>query len=609
MSGELIFVFALLAVTVALFASDKVRLDLVAIGVVLALMLGGILTPREAVAGFGDPVVLLIAGLFVVGEGLFRTGVAQQVGLQLTRAAGSGETRLLVLLMITVAVLSAFMSSTGTVAIMIPVVLSLAARGDLSPSRLLLPVSIASLIGGMLTLIGTPPNLVVSEELKRAGLEPFNFFAFTPIGLAVLAVGIGFMVVVGTRLLPRRETAARAPRPRKTLRDLAEEYGLAGQLHRLAIPEGSALGGRTIAEAQLRTRFGVTVVGIVRQGRIAAPVMPALIDSRLEAGDTLITVAPEEAVARLAEAEGLERPAWHDAAEAQDLARDLGVAEVLVAPESPLVGGTLKHHRFRERYGVSVLAARRGGRPLPLVPGETMLGFGDTLLVGGGWEQIRVLDRARDELIVLALPRELEGVAPARALAPVALAVVVGMLGLMTFEVLPAVTAVLLAATAMVVTGCVRMDEAYRSINWQSLVLIAGMLPMATALEQTGGMALIVDGLIGALGPYGPLVLMAGLFVITSVFSQFISNTATTVLLAPIAIGAAQGLGVSPYALAMTVAIAASTAFATPVASPVNTLVLGPGHYRFTDFVRIGVPLQALAMVVTLLAVPLLFPL
>ena len=607
MTGESIFVFGLLFVTIVLFISDRLRLDIVAIMVILVLMLSGLLTPQQALAGFGDPVVLLIGGLFVIGEGLYRTGIAYAVGAWLMRMAGTSETRLMVLLMLVVAFLSAFMSSTGAVAIFIPIALSLSTKLGLSPSRLMMPLAIASLLGGMLTLIGTPPNLVVSTQLERSGLEPFGFFSFTPIGLLVLAVGIAYMLIVGRALLPKgeqKEKERRAP----TVNELAEKYELIDQLHRVRLKAEAKLAGHTVAEALLRSRYGVTVVGIERHERYASSVIPALADSALLSGDTLYVICSLSELNTFIDAEGLEQLPIEQAQE-QKVSEELGVAEVMLPPASKLIGHTLKEAAFRTRHGLSVLAIQRKGEPVKGNLIDTQLEFGDTLLVGGGWEQISLLQGDQKDFLVLRVPSELQEVAPARSRAPAALLILLGMLILMTFKLVPAVTAVLLAALAMVLSRCIDMEEAYKAINWQSLVLIAGMLPMATALEQTGGVTLIVDTLVNSLGGFGPYALLIGLFVLTSVLSQFISNTATTVLVAPIAVGAAVGMGVSPYTFLMTVAVAASTAFATPVASPTNTLVLGPGNYRFNDFVKVGVPLIFLSLIVALLAVPLLFPL
>jgi di/tricarboxylate transporter len=608
MTGEILFVFGLLLVTILLFVSGFWRLDVVAIMVILTLMLSGLLSPGDALAGFGDPVVLLIAGLFVVGEGLFRTGVAYRIGNWLMGVAGTSENRLLILLMLVVAGLSAFMSSTGAVAIFIPVALNLAAKADVSPSRLLMPMAFASLIGGMLTLIGTPPNLVVSTQLTREGLDSFGFFDFTPIGILVLAVAIGYILVVGSRSLPGETGVDGAIHDRLSLRDLAEVYDLIGQLNRLRIWTGSPLEGKTVSQAKLRTRYGVTVLGLERLRRRARAVTPVEIQTEFQAGDIIYVAGTAPQVDKLAEAEGVEQLGV-ESGQVQIAAQEVGLVEVLLAPRSALIGKTLSAARFRERYGLTVLGILRDGQPLQGNLVETVLGFGDSILMGGGWTQIELLQGEQKDFFVLNLPREMDEVAPERARAGWALAIVVGMIFLMAFKMTPSVTAVLLAALAMVLTGCVSMKDAYASINWESLVLIAGMLPMATVLEKTGGVELIADGLADSLGDMGSLALMAGLFVITSVFSQVISNTATTVLLAPIAVSAALEVGVSPHPYLMTVALAASTAFATPMASPVNTLVMGPGEYKFNDFVKVGVPLQILAMVVTLLSVPLLFPL
>lgn len=609
MAGETLFVFLILFVTIILFVSDRLRLDVVAILVILALMLSGLLSSNEALAGFGDPVVILIAGLFVVGEGLFRTGVAFAIGNWLMRAGGTSETRMMILLMLVVAGLSAFMSSTGAVAIFIPVSLNLAAKAGIQPSRLLMPIAFASLIGGMLTLIGTPPNLVVSTQLTREGLEGFGFFEFTPIGLLVLITGIVYMVFWGRKRLFQDISESRKPvKNRLSLRDLIEAYDIYDRFHRLRITGESAIAGMTVAQALLRSRYGVTVLGIERQQQRRTKIMPARTQTELRVADTLLVVDTAGELDRIVRTEKLED--LHIEKEYGSFAaQELGMAEVLLTPRSTLIGRTLSKNRFRQRYGLTVLGILRNGTPLKGNFVQTKLLFGDSVLVGGLWRKIALLQDEHENFLVLNLPREMDEIAPNRDKAPWALGIIGGMLLLMTFKLMPSVAAVLLAALMMVFTRCVSMKNAYASINWESLVLIAGMLPMATALEKTGGIELIVNGLVGSLGELGPLALMTGLFLLTSIFSQVISNTATTVLVAPIATMAAANMEISPYPLLMTVAIAASTAFSTPVASPVNTLVLGPGGYKFNDFVKIGIPLQLLVMVLTLLAVPMLFPL
>lgn len=608
MTPDILFVFSVLAVAVVLFASSWLRSDVVALLVIIALILGGILPVSSAVAGFGDSVVVLIAGLFVVGEGLVQTGVTVQVGAWLTRAAGASETRLLVLLMLTVAGLGAFMSSTGVVAIFIPVVLSIAQRLGRNPGQLMMPLAFAALLSGPLTLIATPPNLIVNDALLAAGLQPFSFFSITPIGLLAAAAGILYMATLGRRLLPNPPPPAHTVGRRQTLQELGERYRLIGQLHRLYLRRDSPLAGQTVAQAQLRTRYGVTLIGIGRQGRFAESLQPALADTELRSDDDLYVVGSIAATDQFRIAEGLTALPVADR-QFQELRLELGIAEVMLPPESELIGNTLRQAAFRSHYGLSVLGIWRGDHPLPGNLAGEKLAFGDILLVAGAWKQIGLLRSDPHDFLVLNLPAELSEVAPAWRQASAAILIVLAMVVAMTFGWLPNTVAVLMAAMAMGLFRCLRLEDAYRSINWPSLVVIAGMLPLAKALEQTGGVALMAEGLVSGLGPLGPLALLAGVFLLAALVGLFISNTATAVLMAPVAIAAAQQIGVSPYPFAMTVAVAASAAFATPVSSPVNTLVMAPGGYRFNDFVRVGGPLILVMLVITLLVMPLLLPL
>lgn len=609
----MLFVFGVLALTVILFASDRLRLDVVALLALLALLLGGILTPAEALAGFSDPIVLIIAGLFIVGAGLFQTGVADALGRQLMRFAGAGEARLIAAIMLIVAFLSAFLSSTGTVAVFLPVAVSLAQRAGVSPAKLLLPLAYGSLIGGMLTAIGTPPNIVVSNQLQAAGLPPFGFFSFTPIGIVMLAIGIGYMITVGRHLLPARAHLSAASEHGKPPIDpatLLALYDLPGKLARVQIEPSSPLVGQTLAQASLRARYRVNVVDVEPHARRGVMVAPRIASSdlTLQPMDVLLVKGSAEDVARLAREQHV-RVLATGVSPDDLITEETGIVELVLTPRSRLIGKSLREARFQDTYQVLALAILRLGAPLDAPTSRVELRFGDTLLVQGTWERIASLLDERDDFVVVGEVRRPSTERARTRRAPIALAIMLGMLILISFDVLPMVTAVLLAAVAMVLTGCVSMEEGYRAINWESVVLIAGMLPMATALDKTGGLQLMASGLTATLGALGPLALMAGLFVLTALFSQFISNTATTVLMAPIALQAAAELSVSPYPLLMIVAIAASTAFATPIASPVNTLVLGPGDYRFNDFVRVGTPLLVLVLIASLLVVPVVFPL
>ncbi|NJN18818.1 MAG: SLC13 family permease, partial [Oscillochloris sp.] len=509
----MLLVFSILAATIVLFISDRLPLDLVAILALLTLLLCGVLTVDEALAGFSDSIVLTMAGLFVVGAGLFQTGIADLLSRQLSRMAGSSEIRLIGAIMVLVALLSAFISSTGTVAVFLPVVVSLALRAQISPARLMMPLAYASLLGGMLTLIGTPPNIVVNNQLRSSGVEPFNFFAFTPIGLVMLVLGVGYMLLVGRRLL--RNPANEAPDPASpapTPVDLMSLYGLPGNLFRARVLPNSPLIGQNLAQANLRARFQVSVIANQppqSAGRTNDRPEPAGPATLLASGDTLLLKGPGAKVAELAQDQQLELVPADESADAL-LAGGQAVVEIVLTPRSRLIGQTVRSMRFRDRYRVSVIAILRQGATMNKPTSQVELRFGDTLLVIVGEKQMAILNEERDDFVVIGQHRTPEAQPKSRR-APVALAIMLAMLVVITIEGLPTVTAVLLAAAAMVLTGCVTMKDAYRAINWESLVLIAGMLPMATALEKTGGMTLIANSLTVNLGGFGPLAVIAGL--------------------------------------------------------------------------------------------------
>lgn len=598
--------FLILLVAALLFASNRVRPDLVALLTVLALMLTEVLTPREALAGFGDPVILVVAGLLIVGEALTRTGVAQAISRWIMRIAGHNETRILILLMASAGILGSVMSSTAVVAIFIPVALAIGRKSGISASRLLMPLSFAALISGMITLIGTTPNLVAASELDRSGFDSFNFFDFTPIGITVLALGIAYMVLWGRRLLPGEDRAP-VDTLRQGLRELAAEFEVLGQGNRLRVNPRSPLVGRTLVDSDIGTRYGSWIVMLEREERLGRVTKASPSgDLTLRAGDVLVMGGDEDSTERLVEENQLERLPLDERHRLSWL-RDVGLAVVLIHPESRMLGKSLKKGRFRSRYSLNVLAVRRRGKLLERFL-DKPLHVGDELLVLGAWDVIGRLQRFGHDFVLLALPSELQESAPARRMAPVALLILLGMVLLSALEIVPIVVAVLLAAVAVVFTRTLTMEDAYRSIHWSSLVLVAGMLPVADALQKTGGVDLIVGYLDTGLGDTGPYLMLTALFWLTAGLGLFLSNTATAVLMAPIAIGAAQTMGVSPQTYVMTISIAASAVFMSPISTPVVTLVVAPGGYRFSDFVKVGSPMVLLTWLVAVVLIPLLFP-
>ncbi|MGG4664235.1 SLC13 family permease [Providencia vermicola] len=608
MNGELLWVLTLLLIAVVLFTTNKIRMDVVALLVIVAFVLSDTLTLEQATSGFADPNVLLIAALFVIGDGLVRTGIAYQMGDWLVRVAGSSESKMLVFLMLTVSGLGAFMSSTGVVAIFIPVVLSVAARMKTSPGRLMMPLGFAGLISGMMTLVATPPNMVVNSELVREGIKGFQFFSITPIGILILLAGIAYMWLT-RRWLGSNEPDKLPERYRRTFRDLIRDYKLTGRARRLAIRKGSPLIGHTLDELHLRSRYEANVVGIERWRKFRRVMVSATGGTELRERDVLLVdISVSDDDLRLFCSEQLLEPMILRGDYFSDQSRDVGMAEVSMNPDSELLGKSLRDIKFRTRYGLNVVGIRRDGKALDGKLVDEPLRLGDILLVIGDWKLIRILSTKPRNFIVLNLAAEVEAVAPAASQAPHALFCLALMVAMMVTNEIPNFIAALIACLLMGKFRCIDMESAYKSIHWPSIILIVGMMPFAIALQETGGIALAVDGLMKVAGGLGPHVMLLCLFILCATIGLFISNTATAVLMAPIAIAAARQMEVSPLPFAMVIGIAASAAFMTPVSSPVNTLVLGPGGYKFSDFLKIGVPFTIIVMFISIAVIPILFP-
>jgi di/tricarboxylate transporter len=598
---------AILAVAVTLFVTERLRIDVVALGVLVALMALNILTPQEAVSGFANDTVISFAALFVVGGAVFRTGLAALISDRVLSVAGSGQTRLLVVLMLAVGALSAFISSTGVVALMLPAVVTIARRTHTAPSRLLIPMAFAALIGGASTLIGTPPNLIVSETLVINGYPALGFFAFTPIGVAMLIAATLYMVFIGQRLLPENRSGGAVQRMADASR-LVSHYKLPDNLYRLRIDDGSPTDGSLISEIALRTRYGLNVLSIQRGGE--SPSLFVTPSTRLQRGDVMV-VQGDVDHARLAAADLRMSVLTDQPVTEQSIVNDdIGIAEVLLPPRASLLDKTLAESRFAPTYNLTVLDILRPDSSQRFDIAETRLEFGDVLLVTGFWSNIAELQGQSDDFVLLGHLDDVEVEKRVdRRQAFTAGAILVLMVTMIILNIMPLVMASLSAALAMIVTRCLTMDEAYQAIDWKTIVLTAGMLPLGTALVKVGLVDLIASQMVGTLGALGVTAVGLGLFGLTVVFTQFVSNTASAALIAPIALAAAQQSGVQPQAFVVAVAVAASLAFASPVASPVNTLVMGAGGYRYLDYTRVGVPLLILCALVALILIPLLFPL
>lgn len=620
MNTAMLITLIILAVASILFITGRIRSDLVAVGALIALLLFDILTPSEALAGFSNSVVIMMIGLFVVGGGIFQTGLAKMASSKLLQLAGTNETKLLITVMLATAAIGTLVSNTGTVAVMMPIVVSLAMSAQINPGRLLMPLAFASSLGGMLTLIGTPPNLVINETITNAGYKELSFFSFTPIGLVALLVGVVSMLFL-RRFLPKNEGSSHKNRSSRSPVELARKYQLSNNLFRALVGSEARIHGKTLSELAIPAKFELNVIEIRRKSSAKNQFLKTINQeiagpgTNIEEGDILYVNGSFAHVEELAEEFGLTL-IDHQTAERSNgdgaehyATADVGIAEVMLTPNSKLIDQLVKFSGFREKYRVNILGIQRKEQFLLNNLKEEKMRFGDALLVQGTWKDIALLAKEQDNVVVVGRPSEEARKVTMDHKAPIAAGIMLLMIILLVSGWIPAVVSVMIAAVLMVVFGCVRnMEEAYKTINWESIVLIAGMIPMSTAIEKTGAAALLSNGLVNSLGSYGPLALLAGVYVTTSVLTMFISNTACAVLFAPIALSAAMQLGVSPYAFLFAVAISASACFASPFSTPPNALVMSAGRYNFGHYIKVGLPLQIIMAVVMIAVLPLFFP-
>ena len=625
----------ILVITVAMFIWGRVRADIVALTALAALLVLGILTPAEALAGFSSPIVIMMIGLFVVGGAIMQTGLAKLTGNKLMALSRGNETITFLLVMLVTSFIGAFVSNTGTVALMMPIIMSIAAGSGMQSSRFLMPLAFAGSLGGMLTLIGTPPNLVIDEVLTEAGYQPLAFFSFFPVGIIVIAIGIIVLMPLSKIFLSKSQ-GNKKKKNAKSLDDLVDEYRLLDNLHRYIVPSsrtsaardenGNQLDivGKTLKELSIQKKYGVSIIEIRNEKKSRLGLVKdvnqnmAKSSSTIQVHDTLYIIGDEQKMQRFAQDYGLRKM--------KDVKidfYDLGLTEIVVMPTSNFVGLRIGEANLRKRFGINVLGVKRGSSSSSSSEGgrggseyitdnliAAKLHVGDMLLVQGEWTNLAHLTADTTNWVVLDQPEKTADKVLLDYKAPVAAAIMLLMIAMMVFDFIPVapVTAVIIAGLLTVFAGCFRnVEAAYKTINWESIVLIAAMMPMSTALEKTGASALVSQGLVDSLGAMGPPALLAGIYFTTSLMTMFISNTATAVLMAPIALVAAQQVGVSPYSFLFAVTLGASMCFASPFSTPPNALVMKAGGYTFMDYVKVGLPLQIIIGVVMTFVLPLLF--
>ena len=625
----------ILVITVAMFIWGRVRADIVALTALAALLVLGILTPAEALAGFSSPIVIMMIGLFVVGGAIMQTGLAKLTGNKLMALSRGNETITFLLVMLVTSFIGAFVSNTGTVALMMPIIMSIAAGSGMQSSRFLMPLAFAGSLGGMLTLIGTPPNLVIDEVLTEAGYQPLAFFSFFPVGIIVIAIGIIVLMPLSKIFLSKSQ-GNKKKKNAKSLDDLVDEYRLLDNLHRYIVPSSRTsaardengnvmdIVGKTLKELSIQKKYGVSIIEIRNEKKSRLGLVKdvnqnmAKSSSTIQVHDTLYIIGDEQKMQCFARDYGLRKM--------KDVKidfYDLGLTEIVVMPTSNFAGLRIGDANLRKRFGINVLGVKRGSSSSSSSEGgrggseyitdnliAAKLHVGDMLLVQGEWTNLAHLTADTTNWVVLDQPEKTADKVLLDYKAPVAAAIMLLMIAMMVFDFIPVapVTAVIIAGLLTVFAGCFRnVEAAYKTINWESIVLIAAMMPMSTALEKTGASALVSQGLVDSLGAMGPTALLAGIYFTTSLMTMFISNTATAVLMAPIALVAAQQVGVSPYSFLFAVTLGASMCFASPFSTPPNALVMKAGGYTFMDYVKVGLPLQIIIGVVMTFVLPLLF--
>jgi di/tricarboxylate transporter len=598
---DILLVFGIVAIVIGLFMWDRLPVIAVCVGCAMALWATGVLSLNQALAGFGDPATIFVTSLFVVSGALEKTGLTAWTGQVLARGSGESRVRLIVLMMLFCGVLSALISVNGAVAALLPVVVVLAVRLKRPPSQLLMPLVFGAHSGSMLAMTGTPVNVLVYEASRDAGAGGFGYFEFAYAGVFLVIGTIAIALLLGSRLLPVRENRALPPDLSRHARTLVEQFRLDSDVHQLRVRPESPLVGKPRAGLDLGDRPGVALLTVQEGAGSGAARLGAI-----EAGDLIAIRADAESVAELA-ADLVLSPSDAEGVKFQSglFTTASGLAEVIVPPRSTLIGERLFAGMVTASGNLVVLAIHRQGSDL--APGEP-LQKGDVLLLQGTWDALETYIAPPEALVVDSPELVRRQVVPMGRDALVALGIMSVMVILLATGLVPAAAAGILAAGAVLLLGILSVDEIYRSINWTTVILVGAMMPLSTAITQTGAAELLAKYLIQTVGGFGPRALLAGLFILTGVLGQVISNTATALIIIPISVVAAAQMGVSPQPVLMCVAVAAAASFLTPVATPTNLMVMEPGGYRFGDYWKFGLPMMIWFFVIAIGLVPVIWP-
>ena len=591
MTFQIALTLFIIVAAVVLFATEKLRVDVIAMLVLLTLALTGLVTPEQAFSGFSSPAVITVWAVYIVSGALFKTGVTDIIGERIARAAGNSEPRMIAIIMLACGTMSAFMNNIGATAVMLPAVVGISRKSGIPLSRLLIPLSFASLMGGNMTQIGTPPNILASSILTERGLESFSFFDFTPMGMIVFGTGILYMVFIGRHLLPARKNVE--DRQADTLREYLTELRI--------LPESMLL-NKSLAELDLVKNHDINILGIIRNKRKLTRIEGTTI---IESDDTLIVSGDAQSLVGVVDKLGLEIESDTRFSLA-DLGSDsIQVFEATLMPRSYMRGKTLRQLNFRERHNMSVLAIWRQGDILVKRLGEVRLQVGDALLLKGPRQRIPEFRESYPFVALEAVQAESQR----REKIPVMLGIMALVLILATFAGMHISTALVIGSILSVLLGVHSMDEAYQAIEWRSVFLIAGMLPLGIAMETTGTAQFLADNIVGFAGSFGIIAVLAGIYILAGLITEPMSNAAATVLMVPIGIDIALNLGVDPRTFVLAIVIGASTSFLTPVGHQANVLVMGPGGYRFGDYTRVGWLLNVVILIATMVFLPMLWPL